>query len=70
MGRKNLRPVQRYIIYDFLIHQEAGTEFNTTIQKNFGLGATVVLYLTKHLKKMHIFYTSTFFLLDITCLKV
>lgn len=56
------------IIYDFLLYQGAGTELDPVVQKKFGLGASVVLYFTKNLKKMNIFYISTIFWLVTTCL--
>ncbi|XP_025407300.1 piggyBac transposable element-derived protein 3-like [Sipha flava] len=48
--------------YNILLYQGATTELDQTVQKKFGLGASVVLHLTQHLEKnRHYLYFDNFF---------
>ncbi|XP_060846578.1 piggyBac transposable element-derived protein 3-like [Rhopalosiphum padi] len=50
------------MVYNILLYQGATTELDTSTQKQFGLGASVVLHLTKHLEKnRHFLFFDNFF---------
>lgn len=50
------------IIYDLLLYQGSTTEINSVNLRQFGLGASIVLHLTKNVEKnMHFIYFDNFF---------
>jgi len=50
------------MVYDFILYQGPNTEINQDLQKNFGIGGSIVLQLAEGIKKnSHYLYFDNFF---------